>query len=850
MSKLVTVPLPAPNEEDSLGPYLSSMLDQELVTVVVPARNEETNLGHCLTSILGQDWRNLQVLVVDGASTDGTGAIVQSFARRDHRVELLVNPRGTIPASLNLALRAARGSWLIRVDAHASVPPDYVRRLVHHLESGDWGGVGGRKDGQGVTPAGRAIAAAMASPFGVGNSTYHHGRSVQTVDHIPFGAYPTALARELGGWDERLLANEDFEFDYRLRQHGRKLLFDPELKIGWQCRQSVPDLFHQYRRYGRGKADVARLHPASLQPRHLAAPGLLGSWLGGLLLLPMLRLLAALPFAIYLLGLAFATAHTSRALDPRARRYLPAAFLAMHVGWGLGFWEGLARRRLSLPRPSPANRGGSPIGGGLARAAVHGVAWQSVSFFAGKALVLVATAILAHLLQPSAFGVVALALVFITFADVVTDLGLAQALVFFPLERRRNDAALLVCLAVSGTFVVIAMLAAPLVASFFGHPEVTGMFRALSLSLMVRASGQVPDALLRKSLHFRPRTIAELGRATAQGALSVALAVTGYGPWAIIDGYLAGCMVWSLLLWWAVPYRPGRSFWRLRGAGLRPLLQFGVPAAGTALLLCLVFNIDYLIVGRLLGAKALAYYTLGFRLPELVIISVFNVISVVAFPLFSRVRENEQRLHGGYLLGLRVQAIYGAAAGVGLAMAAPMIVDVAFGRAWGAAIVPLEALALYATFRSLGLGPHEAFRGIGRPDLLVRLSLLRLAVVAPALLIGARFGIDGVSWAQAAAALPLALVMQVVASRVLGIPLRQIIRALEPAAAVALGVALAMAPVRFLMVGPEPVRLAFALAAGAAGAVLAVALADRRVAIEFKRLIIPGSQVQLAMGAK
>src|SRR5437016_2806898 len=222
------------------------------------------------------------------------------------------------------------------------------------------------------------------------------------------------------------------------------------------------------------------------------------------------------------------------------------------------------------------------------------------------------------------------------------------------------------------------------------------------------------------------------------------------------------------------------------------------------------------IVGRLLGAKALAYYTLGFRLPELVIISVFNVISVVAFPLFSRVRENEQRLHGGYLLGLRVQAIYGAAAGVGLAMAAPMIVDVAFGPAWGAAIVPLEALALYATFRSLGLGPHEAFRGIGRPDLLVKVSLLRLAVVAPALLIGARFGIDGVSWAQAAAALPLAVVMQVIASKVLRIPFGAILSSLTPALAVGIGVAVAMAPVRFVLVGAEPERLLLAVVAGVA----------------------------------
>jgi len=818
-----------------------------LVTVVVPARNEEANLGPCLHSILNQDWPNLQVLVIDGASTDGTAAVIRSFACRDRRVEPLVNAEGSIPGSLNLALRAARGGWFVRVDAHATVPRDYVRRLVHHLEPGDWGGVGGRKDGQGITAAGRAISAAMASPFGVGNSTYHYGRSLRTVDHIPFGAYPTALVRELGGWDERLKANEDFEFDYRVRRQGRKLLFDPELKIGWQCRQSVPDLFKQYRRYGRGKADVARLHPASLQPRHFVAPGLLGSWLGALLLLPFLPILAAVPFAVYLLGLAFATLHTARGLDRAARPYVPAAFVAMHVGWGLGFWEGLVKRIPLRQSPSPS---GGAQGGSLTRAAVRGVAWQAVSFFAGKALVLVATAILARLLSPTAFGVVALALVFITFADVVTDLGVAQALVFFPVDRRRNDAALVVCLAVSGMFVVVALLAAPLVASFFGHPEITGMFRVLSLALLLRATGQVPDALLRKSLRFRPRTIAELNRALVQGAVSVVLAVFGYGPWAIIDGYLLGCAVWSALLWTSVPYRPGLSFWRLRGAGLRPLLAFGAPAAGTALLLCLVFNIDYLIVGRLLGVRALAYYTLGFRIPELVIISVFNVISVVAFPLFSRVREDEQRLHGGYLFGLRVQAIYGVGAGVGLAMAAPMMVHVVFGPAWGPAIVPLEALALYAAFRSLGLGPHEAFRGIGRPDLLVRLSLLRFAVVAPALLIGARFGIEGVSWAQAAAALPLALVMQVVASNVLGIRLGQIIQALQPALAVALGVALAMAPVRFLMVGPEPVRLAFAILAGAAGAALAVALADRRVALELKRLVIPSSHVRLAMGAE
>src|SRR5207249_2496031 len=128
----------------------------------------------------------------------------------------LHNPAGSIPRSLNVALQAARGAWLVRIDAHATVPPDYVSRAVAHLRRDGVGGVGGRKDGEGVTPAGKAVAAAMASKFGVGDSAYHWATSVREVDHIPFGAYPTQLARRLGGWDERLTVNQDFEFDYRV----------------------------------------------------------------------------------------------------------------------------------------------------------------------------------------------------------------------------------------------------------------------------------------------------------------------------------------------------------------------------------------------------------------------------------------------------------------------------------------------------------------------------------------------------------------------------------------------------------------------------------------------------------
>jgi glycosyltransferase involved in cell wall biosynthesis len=323
----------------------------ELVSVIVPARNEERSIGATLESLRAQEYTNLQIIVVDGGSTDDTVGIVEKHMAEDPRIELLHNPRQIIPAALNLALAAARGQWLVRMDAHSTVDPTYVGAAVARLREGRWGGVGGRKDGVGSTPAGRAIAAALGSRFGVGGSLYHHGVTEQEVDHVPFGAYRTQLVRDLGGWDERLVANEDFEFDHRLRSTGAVLLFDPRLRIAWQSKQSLRDLYAQYVRYGRGKFDVARLHPGSLRPRHLLPP-LLVPYLGLAGVVAARRPRTALAMiSPYAAALAVASVRTSRTLDDAgARVRVPTAFLAMHVGWGLGVWS----RALELVRTKAA----------------------------------------------------------------------------------------------------------------------------------------------------------------------------------------------------------------------------------------------------------------------------------------------------------------------------------------------------------------------------------------------------------------------------------------------------------------------------------------------------------------
>lgn len=319
------------------------------VTVVVPARNEQASIGGCLDSILAQDWDDLEVLVVDAHSTDATRDIVEQFRRRDHRVRLIHNPRQIIPVALNLALAEASGTWFVRIDAHATVPTDYVRRAVEHLQTGAFGAVGGRKDGVGRTPAGRAVAAAMSSRFGVGGSTYHFGTEQSEVEHVPFGAYPVQLLRSLGGWNETLRVNQDFELDFRLRRGGHRILFDPKLRIDWQSRQSVGALFGQYRRYGNGKAAVASLHPTSVRARHLAPPALVLLVLGAAASAPRRPRAAAAMLAPYVLALTFATTRTAIPLDRSARWHVAPAFLAMHLGWGLGFWQGagaLAASRL------------------------------------------------------------------------------------------------------------------------------------------------------------------------------------------------------------------------------------------------------------------------------------------------------------------------------------------------------------------------------------------------------------------------------------------------------------------------------------------------------------------------
>jgi succinoglycan biosynthesis protein ExoA len=336
-----------------------------LVSIIVPVRDEEKNLPACLRSLFNQTFTDSEILVVDGRSSDATRAVARELAATSRvPVRIVDNPQRTIPHALNLAASAARGALLVRVDGHSTVPATYVEQVVQELQSGAWAGVGGRKVAAGSSHWARAFTIAFGSRA-AGGALYHHGTERVETDHVPFGAYPRYVVTAVGGWDEGLLVNQDYEFDHRVRAAGGRILFLPELEISWRAREKPCDIAYQYARYGEGKVRVLLKHPDSLRLRQLASPLMLGGLVAGAATaLRTRRLMPLAPYAIYLIATAGAGASAGlrRKAEWRTLVRVPAVLLVMHHAWGYGFFRGVCRA-LRQPRGTPGDQFRSnPVG--------------------------------------------------------------------------------------------------------------------------------------------------------------------------------------------------------------------------------------------------------------------------------------------------------------------------------------------------------------------------------------------------------------------------------------------------------------------------------------------------------
>lgn len=318
------------------------------ISVIMPVYNEAAFIERSLGAMLAQDYpaELVEVLVVDGMSDDGTCEIVGRMAAVDPRVRLVDNPQRIIPAALNVGLALAQHEITARMDGHTLAPPDYLRRCAEVMRQSGADCVGGRVEYAGETLVSRAIAAAMDSQFGVGTSRWRGATTAGEADTVPYGFMQRERALALDGYDESLLVNEDYEFNFRLRRDGWRIWYSPDIQTTYYVRPNLRALVRQYTRYGLWKARMLRLHPGSVQLRHLLAPLFVLGIVGGALLLPLgavWRWTYGVALGLYaLLALAFGVRQAARH-GWRLLPLIPPIFLVLHLAWGSGFLAGVWR---------------------------------------------------------------------------------------------------------------------------------------------------------------------------------------------------------------------------------------------------------------------------------------------------------------------------------------------------------------------------------------------------------------------------------------------------------------------------------------------------------------------------
>jgi glycosyltransferase involved in cell wall biosynthesis len=306
------------------------------VSVILPVLNEESHLESAVLSILSQNYQGpLEVILAIGPSRDHTAEIAKKLSDADSRVIIVQSPTGRTAAGLNLALKKSQSPVVVRVDGHAQLPSNYIALVVEILNSTGAVNVGGMMAADGTTRFENAVAGAMRSPFGVGASRFHTGGQAGAVDTVYLGAFRRDALLAIGGFDERFTRAQDWELNFRLREKGGLVYFDPRLEVIYRPRSTIKALAKQYFEYGRWRRVVSRRHPGTINYRYLAPPVALVGFMVSLLLGTFLSSIFLIPAGIYALFVLIASIRISTNLLEFV--ILLTVVPTMHFAWGTGF---------------------------------------------------------------------------------------------------------------------------------------------------------------------------------------------------------------------------------------------------------------------------------------------------------------------------------------------------------------------------------------------------------------------------------------------------------------------------------------------------------------------------------
>ncbi len=385
----------------------------------------------------------------------------------------------------------------------------------------------------------------------------------------------------------------------------------------------------------------------------------------------------------------------------------------------------------------------------LNRRIVRSSAWVGVGYGGGQVLSFLSTLTLARLLDPEAFGTVAIGMTLLAVISQIQESGLGAALV----HGRHHDpkvaasSVLVFSVAAGLALTAVTMGLAPLYTRLLHSPRSTAFVQVLGLVLAIRGTAVVPSSILERELDFRSLTQADLLGSVMQVAVAISCAVAGLGAWSLIAGTLAGSAAQTAVLWARAPWYPSPLDASRRT--LREMLRYGRFVSGTNVVVLVNTNIDNATVARFLGASSLGVYNVAWRLASLPSTFIGLIVGRVMFSVYSRLQHDRDAVRAAYVQNLQRTLLLALPVTVTLGLAAKPIVLGLLGDKWAGAVGPLQLLAVYGLVRLLAGPSGELFKGIGRPHLGMIGSGSFLVVALPALIVLVpHHGIDGAAVAM------------------------------------------------------------------------------------------------------
>lgn len=383
------------------------------------------------------------------------------------------------------------------------------------------------------------------------------------------------------------------------------------------------------------------------------------------------------------------------------------------------------------------------------KGAVKNVSWASSGMLATKLVRTASTLLLARLLAPESFGLIAVAGLVVDLLNRFKEFGFGAAFIQKTYadateERRAANTAFWTGAAANVVSFLGLFCAAPWVATFFEAPQATNVIRVVSCSLLLEIFGAVPALLLMKRMQFKALAIREIVQGGTYGMVAVALALLGGRVWSLVFGQLAASAVAIAVLWRSTEWRPR---WEYQPAFARAFFQFGKYVWLMGLLGSVGDGLDRLIIGRVYGPAQLGLYTMAFTLATVAAVPLGSLISKVAYPYFCALRADPPALRGAVETSLDYIMLVSIPAGLGIAAVAPLLVHVVLTAKWQGAVPVLGIFSLHGIFFVLAVLAVPLLQAVGKPAVPVGLLVGQYALKAAALFVLNGFGIVGIAWA-------------------------------------------------------------------------------------------------------